>query len=187
MKLCCFYFTCIVHLFHDRKMLKSKPRKEIMSAREPIYDDLDAYYDRQEYLNYLQDQELEENIINSPKEAVKVLLDQLINGKDQSYDFLIRAMQVLAKEHDLMDYAEIDESEIKVTFDREVDAKIKKIQDDQKDKDTRMAKYIKNIEDEAYGVDDSVDSFLVDSAISNLFWNLGIYRTSNRNLTIKRK
>lgn len=156
-----------------------------MSAREPIYEDLDRYYERQQHLQNKQDLDLEENEINSPKEAVKVLFDQLINGKDQSYDFLVRSLQVLAKEYDL-DH-KIDEADVKVSFDSEVDAKIKKMEAEQKEKEKRMAKFIKNIEDEAYGVDDSLDTFSVDSAISNLFWNVGIYRPSNRNLTIKRK
>lgn len=156
-----------------------------MSSREPVYEDLYRYYDRQEYLQYLQDSDLEENEIKSPKQAVAVLFDQLINGKDQSYDFLVRSLQVLAKEYDI-DH-KIDEADLKVRFDSEVDAKIKHMEDEQKDKERRMAKLIKNIEDEAYGVDDSVDPFLVDSSITNLFWHLGIHRTSNRNLTIKRK
>lgn len=153
---------------------------------EPVYEDLDRLFDKEEYMNYLRDIDLEENVITSPKAAVRMLLDQLIKGENQSYDFLVRSLQVLAKEHDLEDYTDIDESELKVTFENDVNCKLYKITEQQKDDKSRISNLVKKIEGELYGTD-SVDTLAVDGYLSSLSWHVGVYRPSNRNLTIKRK
>lgn len=157
-----------------------------MSSREPVYEDLDRYFEREEYMNYLKETDLDENIIKSPTEAVQMLLDQMINGQSQSYDFLVRALQVLAKEYGLEKHFDIDESELKVNFESDMNSAINKIKEDQKDSQIRMLKHVKSLEEEVYGLD-SVDPFTVDASLSSICWHLGVHRPSNRNVNIKRK
>ncbi len=118
---------------------------------DPILNDLDAYYERQANLQYAQ--ELEENIIKTPKEAVQNIIAQLIEGKDQSYDMLVRSLQVLAKEYDLSDYKSIDEDQVQKWFNHEVQRTVSKIMQDQKDTTERVIQRVISLHRQIYGVE----------------------------------
>jgi hypothetical protein len=152
---------------------------------DPVYEDLDRHYDREEYMQYLQDSDLEETVIKSPKEAVKILKDQLITGKDQSYDFLIRSLNVLMKEYDLDD-EEFDESDLKVTFDFEVENKLRRQALENSDRDTRLVNRVLSLRSAIYSAE-KLDAGSIDGDFTTALWMLGNPVSSNRNINIRRK
>jgi hypothetical protein len=132
------------------------------------------------------DEELEENIITSPKAAVKNLLGQLIEGKDQSYDFLVRSLQVLAKEFGLKDYENLDESDVQIWFNSEVQKSVEKIKADNKDRENRVASRVFSLYKQVYGQED-INPEAIDADFTTALWMLGNPVSSNKNIKIVRK
>ncbi len=151
---------------------------------DPILNELDAYYERQSNLQYAQD--LEENIIKTPKQAVQNIIAQLIEGKDQSYDMLVRSLQVLAKEYDLSDYKSIDEDQVQIWFNHEVQRTVSKIKQDQKDTTERVIQRVISLHRQIYGVD-AIEASNIDGDFTTALWMLGNPISSNRNINIVRK
>src|SRR6185295_1014593 len=153
---------------------------------EPVYEDQDRQFNREEYLQYLQDEELEQSMIKSPKEAMNILIEQMFKGTNQSYEVLSTATKFLADYFKIGQDIDFEESETKITFNHEVEKKVEKQTSVSKDDSKRMLKWVRDIEHEIYG-EDTIDGFSIDSSISSLFWNLEFNRPSNRNINIRRK
>lgn len=152
---------------------------------DPVHADLDRYFEREEYLTYL-NEELDKSMIQSPKEAMEIILDQMFRGKNQSYEVLVTAAKFLADHFKAGDDIDFDESEIAMTYDNEVQKKVEKEIGKNKEDNKLMLKWVRDIEQEIYG-EDSIDSFSLDTSLSSLSWMLGLNRPSNKNIKIKRK
>lgn len=152
---------------------------------DQVHADLDRYFEREEYLTYL-NEELEKSMIQSPAEAMEIILDQMFRGKNQSYEVLATATKFLADHFKIGNDIDFDESEITMTYDKEVEKKVEKEVGRNKEDNKRMLKWVRDIEHEVYG-EDSLDTFSIDGALSSLSWILGMHRPSNKNVNIKRK
>ncbi len=150
---------------------------------DPVMNDLDYMFDKEEYAAYLAGVE-EDN--NSPKNAVEDLLNQMFRGQNQSYEKIVQSLKNLADHYGLGNDVDFDESELQVTFEKDVAKQVEQRVGFRKEDQKRMLKWVKNVEDEIYG-EDSIDQYSLDGSLRSLAWMLGSDRPSNRYLTIRRK
>lgn len=159
--------------------------------RDPVYEDLDRLYEREEYLRYceeqrLEDEMLEEKAVNTPAKAVRMLLDILLEGEHQTTDMIARCLSVLAKEYGFSAFENIDEDEIQVFFPQKVRKEMESRENDYKMTISRVRDRLLSLREQVYGTKE-LDSFSIDADFTTALWCLGNPVSSNRNINIQRK
>lgn len=140
----------------------------------------DSIYEDFEDLDY------EKPKFESEDDALYSLIENLLETKYLKKNDLADAISYIAKKRKFKDYEETSAEDIELYCRQEYIDMRNANNSDNLDSKKRMLKSIKNLELELYG-NESIDIVSIDSSLSNLSFHCGHYRTSNRNLNIKRK